>query len=310
MTDPRRRPRSVDRTVHAGLAVVAVVVAITACAPRVQSASVGTQPTPPAPSVAVPRTPRLSIGCDAPAPAPLPDRLVVDGRERTLLVTAPRATATPLDLVIAFHGRTNDAARARDYFGLDEAMPRAVIVYPHALPAAPGSFAWSDPGDPVDAQRDVALVEAIVAALGAARCVDLARVLVVGHSLGAYFANDLACHHTDLVRAVASVAGGVRAAPCTGGTAALLLHHPDDQLVPIAEGERARDALRVANGIAEAAAPAPVPLAGLRCERFDDPEHPVLWCHHGAGGAASSADPHGWPEATASAIAVFFASLP
>lgn len=169
--------------------VVAVALVLAACAPRAQSEPVGTALSLPALKLDLPRSARLSLGCDAPTFSPLPDRLLVDGRERTLLVTAPRAAATPHDIVIAFHGRTNDAARARDYFGLDDALPQAVIVYPRALPAGPGSFAWSDPGDGVDAQRDVALVEAIVTAVGAARCVDLDRVFVVGHSLGAYFAN-------------------------------------------------------------------------------------------------------------------------
>ena len=309
MTQRRPWPVPPRRAVLAALAIVTVGLVLAACAPRVRPEATTTPAALLAPSVPHTRAARLSSGCDASAPAPLPDHLLVDGRERALLVTAPRAATTPHDLVIAFHGRTNDAARARDYFGLDEAMPGAVIVYPSALPAGPGSFAWNEPGDPITAQRDVALVEAIIAAVGAARCVDLERVLVVGHSLGAYFANDLACHHTHLVRAVASVAGGVRGERCAGGSAALLLHHPDDRLVPIAEGERARDAFLVANGITVTVAASPAPLAGLRCQRYDDADHPVLWCQHGSTATASSADPHGWPEAAATAIAAFFGSL-
>ena len=310
MTQPRLWPVPPRRVILAALMIVTIVLALGACAPRVRPQTTGTPAVLPAPSVPLARPARLSSGCTASVSAPLPEHLLVDGRPRVLLVTAPRSTATQHDLVIAFHGRTNDAARARAYFGLDEAMPRAVIVYPRGLPAGPGSFAWSDPGDPVDGQRDVALVEAIVAAVGAARCIDLARVFVVGHSLGAHFANDLACHHAHLVRAVASVAGGVRGERCEGRSAALLLHHPDDRLVPIAEGERARDAFLAANGIDGAVVAAPVPLAGLRCERYDDADHPVLWCPLGTTPAASSTDPHGWPQATATGIAAFFRSLP
>jgi hypothetical protein len=57
--------------------------------------------------------------------------------------------------------------------------------------------------------------------------------------------------------AVASVAGGLRAGPCVAGTAALILHHPDDHLAPLSAGERVRDAVRAAYGLATEA-PAPV----------------------------------------------------
>lgn len=101
----------------------------------------------------------------------------------------------------------------------------------------------------------------------------------------------------------------MQATHCDGGSAALLLHHPDDRLVPFTEGERARDAFLAANGIDGATVPAPMPLAGLSCERYDAAEHPVLWCQHGTSATATSVDPHGWPEATAAAIAAFFGSL-
>lgn len=296
---PRSRPRV--RSVLAGLAIVAGALTIAACAPGA------------APDVGERSSRRLSAGCTAPGDTTPPERLVIDGRERTLIVNAPTDGAAPHDLVIAFHGRTNDAARARAYFELDEAMPGALIVYPHALPAGPGSYAWRDPHDPVEAQRDVALVAAIVEAMGAARCVDLDRVFVVGHSLGAYFANDLACHHGTLVRAAASVAGGLQGEGCRGGTAALLIHHPGDTLVPIEEGERARDAFRSVNGYgALPATPATQPaLSALGCERYggDDALHPVVWCPRDEPEAAGATNPHGWPDGTGAAIAGFFADL-
>jgi polyhydroxybutyrate depolymerase len=211
-------------------------------------------------------------------------------------------------------GRTNDAARARAYFDLDDVMPNALIAYPRALSTGPGTFAWSDPGDPIDAQRDFAFVAALVDAVGMAHCVDLNRVFVVGHSLGAYFANDLACHTTGIVRAVASVAGGLRGETCAGPTAALLVHHPNDRLVPISEGERARDAFLAATGLAltNATSAALPPLAALHCERAGDTgaANPVVWCPHDGTTSSGRFDPHGWPDGTAAAIAAFFHDLP
>ena len=259
---------------------------------------------------------RPSPGCFGPVVAPIPDRLVVRGRERLVLSHVPAGpTVEPRDLVIAFHGRTNDAARARRYFRLDGVLPEAVIAYPQALPAGPGTFAWGDPGDPADGLRDFELVDAIVDAFGQARCIDLERVFVVGHSLGAYFANDVACSLGDRVRAVASVAGGLQGGQCVAGTAALLIHHPDDALVPLRAGERARDAFLAANGLMDAAAtPVEHPdLAALRCVGYAsaDGGEPVVWCaHDDATWPSGRYDPHAWPSAAPAAIAAFFRSLP
>jgi polyhydroxybutyrate depolymerase len=283
------------------LGIVALVVA---CFPRVLAGGGGDDPA----SV------RLSPACNATVTATELDRVVVDGQPRTLLTRLPTEPgSTPRDLVIAFHGRTNDAARARRYFHLDEALPEAIIVYPRALPAGPGTFAWNDPGDPVERLRDFALVDAIVDAVGRAHCIDPDRVFVVGHSLGASFANDVACRLGDRIRAVASVAGGFQGGPCASPTAALVLHHPDDPLVPLSAGERVREAFRLTNGLATqppVAAEHPA-LALLGCVRYDDPEHPVVWCEHDDATAPGGRyDPHTWPDGAADAIAAFFAALP
>jgi polyhydroxybutyrate depolymerase len=295
---PPRRPHP-----HvASLVLVSLAVVLAACGPRVQASIGGGEP------------PRFSTACATPAAGPIPDRLIVDGQERTFLIRVPEGGATaPRDLVLAFHGRTNDAERARRYFHLDAALPDAVIVYPRARPAGPGTFAWSAPGDPAERLRDFALVHGIVDAVGQAHCIDLERVFVVGHSLGASFANDVACRLGDRIRAVASVAGGVQGGPCVAATAALILHHPDDHLVPLSAGAWVRDAFRAANGLATApAAPTEEPdLSRLRCVRYDHPRYPVVWCpHDDATAPGGRYDPHTWPDGAAAAIAAFFLGLP
>jgi polyhydroxybutyrate depolymerase len=303
-------------------AVVAAVLCAalsTSCAPRtgattqdlVTDASVGSATGPAERADA-----RPSPGCFAQQASSPPERLVVDGRERALLTRVPDGRANlPRDLVIAFHGRTNDAGQARRYFHLDRALPAAVIVYASALRTPAGTFAWSDPGDAPERLRDFALVHRIIDAFGRDACLDLDRVFVVGHSLGASFANDVACRLGARVRAVASVAGALQGSACVGGTAALIVHHPDDRLVDVGAGERAREAFRVAVGLADAppvAAPEPA-LAALRCVRYggDGAENPVVWCpHDDDSGPGGRYYPHTWPDGTAAAIAAFFAGLP
>lgn len=314
-TRPRPAPHG-RRPAHAGVALIAVFALAAACAPL--TAPVATNDAPPAQVVTGDESAaqRRSAGCHSAPATASPDRVVVAGTERTFLARAPSGpSSAPRDLVIAFHGRTNDAAQARRYFRLDGALPEAVIVYPQALPATPGTFAWADPGDPPDALRDFELVDAIIDAFGETSCIDLERVFVVGHSLGAYFANDVACRLGDRVRAVASVAGGLQGGRCIGGTAALLIHHPEDALVPMRAGEGARDAFLAANGPADATAtPAPHPaLATLGCVRYGDADaaDPVVWCaHDDATWPSGRYDTHAWPVATPAAIAAFFRHLP
>jgi polyhydroxybutyrate depolymerase len=301
-TESQTRGRRASRTL---LVVIAAFALAAACAPR----------TTPVASTETPTAVRRSPGCDAASTTATPDRVVVAGIERSFLARVPPGSAAvPRDLVLAFHGRTNDAAQVRRYMGLDAALPEAIVVYPRALPATSSTFAWADRGDPPDRQRDFALVDALIAAFGDAHCVDLDRVFVVGHSLGAYFANDVACRLGDRIRAVASVAGGLQGDGCVGGAAALLVHHPDDRLVRMSEGVGARDAFRSANelGAVPTAPIADGPLARLRCARHGDAStaDPVVWCARDGATTPRGRDPHTWPTATAAAIGAFFAGLP
>lgn len=311
---PQRGRRTGPRRA-ATVVAIGLVVLLAACEPRVVTPVGGGRVT--AGTALLNGSPACSAeGPTAPTPLALPDALVVEGRERTFLVRVPDGEgAVPRDLVIAFHGRTNDAAQVRRYFDLDEALPQAIIVYPRALANGPGTFAWAAPGDPPDRLRDFAFVNALIDAVGRAACVDLDRVFVVGHSLGAYFANDVACSMGDRIRAVASVAGGLQGDGCVGGAAAMLIHHPADRLVNIAAGGVARDTFLSANGLL-AEPPVPVeigPLARLRCERHGDTNaaNPVVWCpRDDATTPRGGQDHHTWPAGAASAIASFFTSLP
>ena len=206
-----------------------------------------------------------SPGC-AKAAAPPPTHYVVAGTQREAIVVlpSPYQRDRPYPLIVAFHGRTNTNAQARDYFGLEAtASPPATFVYPAGLRDASGQFTWSDPGDQPGALRDFALFDTIVSDLAERFCVDLDAVFAVGHSLGASFANSLACARGGQVQAVGSVAGGIDGTARTGRAAALLLHNPADRAVPIGEGLRAHDALL---GDAEPVPPSTRQFGAFACE--------------------------------------------
>ena len=251
-----------------------------------------------------------SSGCGAASQSP-PPTFEVAGHERKAIVVLPQhyEADRPHTLIFAFHGRTSDNARARRYFGLERAADGPTIyVYPAALPDRSGRFTWADSGDPPDALRDFALFDVILDRIASAYCVDLDAVYVVGHSLGASFANSLACARAERIRGVATVAGGIAPSDCSGEVAALLLHNPQDQAVPLSEGERARDALLGQPG--ELIEPVRRRFAGFDCGRYGDAANPLLWCLHTQDFTSRGRfHPHQWPRGAAEAILTFFATL-
>ena len=85
-------------------------------------------------------------------------------------------------------------------------------------------FTWAVPdgGGP-----DLALFDGILAEIGRSYCLDRSAIFLVGHSLGASFANEIACARATVVKGLASVAGGIGSGRCPGGRVPALLLHTD-----------------------------------------------------------------------------------
>ena len=251
-----------------------------------------------------------SAGCGASASTP-PRHFRVAGVEREAIVVVPEdyRPEEPHALVFGFHGRTNENTQVRRYLGLEQAAAiDAIFIYPQGLADDTGNFTWADPGDSADDLRDYALFDAILETIGEAYCIDRNAVFVVGHSLGASFANSLACARAEEVRGLASVAGGIDPAECTDDLAALLLHNPRDEAVRLTEGERARDHLltqREALGAAEATS-----IGGFDCRQYSEAENPLIWCLYSQDFTARGRFyPHQWPDGASETIMRFFREL-
>jgi polyhydroxybutyrate depolymerase len=126
---------------------------------------------------------------------------------------------------------------------------------------------------------DVPYLDAMVEAIEAAHCTDPDRRFATGYSSGSFMANRLACIRGDLLRGVATIAGGPQGGGvCDGTVAALLIHDADDMQVVLPTGLAARDAYVAANGCDQEMPTVPVEPAPCVAYQGCDADAPVVWC--------------------------------
>ena len=107
----------------------------------------------------------------------------VDGVKREAIVYSPMSKAARgrIPVVLAFHGH-GDTADNYQGVGLHENWPQAVVVYPQGLDSArDGAPGWQvEKGK--DADRDLKLVDQMLAALRQQYSVDDTRIYATGRS--------------------------------------------------------------------------------------------------------------------------------
>lgn len=256
--------------------------------------------------------PRMSPGCGKAEVRNAPSQVTVNGIDRSFLLTTPdryvNHDAHPL--IIAFHGRTNSNEMVRSYFGLDRATEDYFIAYPAALQKDTGTFHWSDPGNTPSQLRDIAFFDEIVKTLGETYCIDMDRIFVAGHSLGAWFANSIACVRGDVVRGSATLGGSSVITDCSGPSAAMIINNPDDTLSPHKSVEMVRD-MRLEENFCQSRADNTQPQS-LLCQEYVscDGGNVVVWCPHDQDRDNSGTYyPHQWPRETGGAMIDFFDTL-
>ena len=255
-----------------------------------------------------------SDGCGAAPPSDPPSSLTLDGQERALISVIPEDydPDTTHKLIFAFHGRTNSNAQVRSYYRLEHGDPSdTIFIYPGGTKDDSGRYSWWQRGDTADALRDYALFDALHERFTGEYCIDLESVFVVGHSLGATFANSLACARGDSIRAAVTLGGGVVRGQCRGRVAAMVLHNPKDNLVSIKEGERARDSYLAQDGLSDTAIEFEPRDFNCRLYGPTDAKYPVLWCPHGKDyNGRGKFYPHTWPPDAGQAVMAFLRGLP
>lgn len=246
------------------------------------------------PDPRTPAHPDASAGCGV-SPYDPTEVLMVGGEARTFVLSVPSGydPNTPAPLIFALHGLGGSGPLAKSYFGIQAtAGSEAIIVYPSALVLA----GWGDTGwDLTPGGYDFAFFDALYDHLTESLCIDTGRVFATGHSFGGYMSNSLGCYRSEVLDAIAPVAGGPPYfGPCGQPIGVWLTHGSADDVVELSEGQAALDTWRATNGCAAGTAGAsPSP-----CVAYEGCDRAVHWCQHGGG--------HEWPSFAATAIWDFF----
>ena len=249
-----------------------------------------------------------SLGCGTSKPSLPPTSLQVWEQTRSILtqVGSQYSQNIPAKLIVAFHWRTNTNTQVAGYYDVDSARD-AIIVYPLWLPEEGPSRSRQDGGDKTSQLRDYQLFDTIVEEIWKHYCIDQDQIFVVGHSLGGWFTNMLACARGDVIRAVASVGSSPMKFPlCSGPTAAIIMHNPKDNLASFAWGVQSRDYLLQLNQCGPETVEYSWP-EWANCVKYINciSDAPVVWCPY----TTASDTPHMRPRFAGDMIVKFFDTL-
>lgn len=260
-------------------------------------------------------TPGTGTACGSNPPANPPETFTVNGVEREAIVVVPSnyLNNKAYPLIFAFHGRTNPNYQVQGYYGIDRAAHnQAIIVYPAGIEVeGGGSFTWSDPGDTGANLRDYEFFDIMLEELNDNYCIDQDKIYAMGHSLGAWFTNSLACARGDKLRAVATLGGSRSNSECSGQTAVMQWHNPNDRLAPFSGAETTRDWYLEQNQCSADDFVEVKPKDG-NCIEYQGCSYgnPVIFCPHEQDyDSFDNYYPHNWPRGTGAAMWDFFQSL-
>lgn len=141
----------------------------------------------------------------------------VDGVKRTALVRIPAGVAGQVAVVFCWHGHGGRATQAAGKWGYEKADTTSILVFPQGLPTVSPLVdkAGRMPGWQTtvggEGDRDIHLFDAILADLKKQHPVDERRIFSMGHSNGAAFSYLLWQARPEVIAAIGSVAGGLRA---------------------------------------------------------------------------------------------------
>ena len=141
----------------------------------------------------------------------------VDGVKRTALVRVPAGVAGQLAVVFGWHGHGGRSTHSATRWGYAELDTTSILVFPQGLPTVSplvdkeGRMPGWQTSVTSEGGRDIKLFDTILADLKKEFPVDERRIFSMGHSNGAAFSYLLWQARPEVIAAIGSVAGSLRA---------------------------------------------------------------------------------------------------
>jgi len=227
--------------------------------------------------------------------------LTVDGVKRRAIVYSPAKPGGKAPVILSFHGH-GDTMQNFQSVGLQDAWPQAIVVYPQGLPTSrPGEPAlpgWQTEKGTYD-DRDLKLVDEVLASLRAKYQVDDARVYASGFSNGATFTYLLWADRPKVFAAFAPVAARLGAGVLPAVPRPLLhIAGRNDYTIPFDIQRHAVEVARQVDGVSKKGE-----NCGANCLLYNSTNgSPVMTVFHDGG--------HEYPEGTSETIVKFFKEHP
>lgn len=193
-------------------------------------------------------------GCGSPAPGGTVTLTAsIDGRTRTILVHIPPAYngQTRLALVLNLHGSASDARQQEAFSGMDRTAGahHFLVAYPQAAIPDGSGYDWNVPRVPLaggrsvppGAANDVSFLTHVITLLEGRYCINTHQVFATGMSGGGRMASQLGCDASQVIAAIAPVAGLRHPTPC-----------PARRAVPVVAFHGTADPIDPFNGHGEA----------------------------------------------------------
>lgn len=227
----------------------------------------------------------LSAGCNTPTTL-TSARASIDVagtmREYVLKIPSDYDPSKPYKLIFGWHWRggvANDVVSGQiiggPYYGLESrAKGTAIFVAPEGI-----DMGWANTGG-----RDIAFLKAMLELFNANLCIDQARIFSTGFSFGGMMSDSIGCEMADVFRAIAPMSGALYSGckePNMHPIAVWLAHGNNDTVVPLADGQKARDKFLARNGCG-ATTTATEPSPCVSYEGCMD-GYPVTYCEFSGG---------------------------
>lgn len=216
--------------------------------------------------------------------------LIINGKERQFNLSVPSnySNSKEYGLVIATHGRTNSKDQVQKYMGLDKWQSDFIIAYPAALRSSSGtSFSWSE-------KENLTFVDAVIRNIRENYCINTTKIYAVGHSLGGWMAQRIACLRGEFISGLAVVGSGWYTGTCSGPAPSLFFQNVDDHLSSYASGVSAKNTRLKVNECDESQTEN-IQIGSLTCTKYNkcSTGNEVVWCE---GYTGYNGDPHSWPS--------------